>query len=509
MDQRMVSDYPIIRWGTTPAKAETIKYPMAGGVSHEVTLHVYFPSSKRDVTLQTGMPKDQYLTGVSWSPDEQFIFIGILNRDQNHLWLNQYRADNGAFVKTLFEETSTKYVHPTHGLTFVQGSKDKFIWWSEKDGYEHLYLYGTDGKLIKKLTEGKWVVNELIGEDKKAGTLIITASKESPLCKNIYTLSLSSAGISRLDKGEGMHMANCSEDGKYVLDVYSGKGIPKKTVLRNTENNIAKTLITSADPLADYDRPLIKDITLKASDNTPLYGKLILPTNFDSTRKYPVIVYLYNGPNVQLIHNSFPESGNLWYEYMAQHGYIVFSMDGRGSWNRGLDFEQASFRKLGTVEMEDQLKGVEYLKSLPYVDANRMGVHGWSFGGFMTTSLMLRYPDVFKCAVAGGPVMDWKMYEIMYTERYMDDPKTNAEGYEEANLLSKVNKLKGKLLLIHGTDDNTVVWQHSINFIKKCVDEGVQVDYFVYPGYEHNVRGKDRVHLMQKITDYFDEYLKR
>ena len=509
MDQSMVNDYPIIRWGSTPAKVDNIKYPMAGGVSHQVTVHVYFPLSKRDVTLTTGLPKDQYLTGVSWSPDEQFIYIGVLNRDQNHLWLNQYRADNGAFVKTLFEETDAKYVHPTHGLSFLPGTNDKFIWWSQKDGYEHLYLYGTDGKLIKKLTEGKWVVNELLGMDKSNNTLIVTTAKESPLCKNVYTVNWNNAALNRIDKGEGMHTATCTEDGKYVLDVYNGKGVPKKTVIRNTESAAAKTLITSTDPLADYDRPTIKDITLKANDGTPLYGKLILPTSFDSNKKYPVIVYLYNGPNVQLIHNSFPESGNLWYEYMAQHGYVVFSMDGRGSWNRGLAFEQATFRKLGTVEMEDQLKGVEFLKTLSYVDANRMGVHGWSFGGFMTTSLMLRNPDVFKCAVAGGPVMDWKMYEIMYTERYMDDPKTNADGYEEANLLTKVNKLKGKLLLIHGTDDNTVVWQHSINFIKKCVDEGVQVDYFVYPGYEHNVRGKDRVHLMQKITDYFDEYLKR
>jgi dipeptidyl-peptidase-4 len=248
---------------------------------------------------------------------------------------------------------------------------------------------------------------------------------------------------------------------------------------------------------------------LKAADGTTtLYGKLILPPNFDSTKKYPTIVYLYNGPNVQLLHNSFPESGNLWYEYMAQHGYIVFTMDGRGSWNRGIAFEQATHRKLGEVEMEDQVKGVEYLKNLKYVDAGRMGIHGWSFGGFMTTSLMLKHPGIFKCAVAGGPVMDWGMYEVMYTERYMSTPKDNPDGYKKSCLLDKVKNLQGKLLLIHGTNDDVVVWQHSIDFIKKSVDEGVQVDYFVYPGHEHNVRGKDRVHLMQKITDYFDLYLK-
>jgi dipeptidyl-peptidase-4 len=183
-------------------------------------------------------------------------------------------------------------------------------------------------------------------------------------------------------------------------------------------------------------------------------------------------------------------------------------MDGRGSWNRGLAFEQATFRNLGKVEMDDQLRGVDYLKSLSYVDANRMGVHGWSFGGFMTTSLMLRHPGVFKAAVAGGPVIDWRMYEVMYTERYMDTPQENPKGYDSTNLINQVKNLKGKLLLIHGTSDDVVVWQHTIKFLKACIDNDVQVDYFVYPGHLHNVYGKDRTHLMQKISDYFIEKLK-
>ena len=396
-----------------------------------------------------------------------------------------------------------------HSLTFIPGENDEFIWWSERDGYDHLYLYNTNGKLLRQLTKGKWVVNEIAGMTAGGRKVIITAAKESPLEKHIYAVTLENGKMERIDKGAGMHTATCSEDGKYVLDVYNGAGIPKNTYIRATDGSYSEELVKSADPLAGYDRAEVRNVTIKAADGvTTLYGKLILPPHFDSNKKYPTIVYLYNGPNVQLIHNSFPESGNLWYEYMAQHGYIIFTMDGRGSWNRGLAFEQATFRHLGDVEMDDQMKGVDYLKSLPYVDASRMGVHGWSFGGFMTTSLMLKHPGVFKCAVAGGPVMDWKMYEVMYTERYMDLPSENPDGYENANLLDKVKNLKGKLLLIHGTSDNTVVWQHSIDLIKKSVDEGVQVDYFVYPGHEHNVRGKDRVHLMQKISTYFDDYLK-
>jgi dipeptidyl-peptidase 4 len=510
MDQTMVKDYPIIRWDTVPANVDMIKYPMAGGTSHEVTLCVFDPVSGKSITLKTGEKnKDHYLTSVTWSPDEKYIFIAILNRDQNHLWLNKYNAKTGEKIGTLFEETDPKYVHPTHPLTFVPGHDNEFIWWSERDGYDHLYLYSTDGTLIRKLTPGKWVVNEIAGINTAKDKVIITAAKESPLEKHIYSVGLEGGRMERIDKGAGMHNVICSEDGKYVLDVYNGAGTPKNSYIRATAGDYSYELLKAADPLAAYDRPEIRDVTIKAADGvTTLYGKLILPTNFDKNKKYPVIVYLYNGPNVQLIHNSFPESGNLWYEYMAQRGYIVFTMDGRGSWNRGLAFEQATFGKLGEVEMADQLQGVAYLLSLPYVDANRMGIHGWSYGGFMTTSLMLKHPEIFKCAVAGGPVMDWKMYEVMYTERYMDRPQDNPEGYANANLLDKVKNLKGKLLLIHGTNDNVVVWQNSINFLKKCVDENVQVDYFVYPGYEHNVRGKDRVHLMQKISDYFDLYLK-
>lgn len=510
MDQTMVKDYPVVKWDVVPARADMVKYPMAGQASHEVTLCVYDPSTGKTVTLKTGEKhKDHYLTSITWSPDEKYIYVAILSREQNHLLLNKYNALTGEKVKTLFEENDPKYVHPTHPLMFVPGFDDEFIWWSERDGFAHLYLYNTDGTLIRQVTKGSWVVNEIVGYDKQNGRIIFTAAKESPMEKHIYGVNIDNGNIYRIDKGDGMHTATCSEDGKYVLDVYSAGDIPKTTCIRSTDGKTNVELLKSPDPLADYDRAIVRNVTIKAADGvTPLYGKLILPSNFDSTKKYPTIVYLYNGPNVQLLHNSFPASGNLWYEYMAQHGYIIFTMDGRGSWNRGMAFEQATFRHLGDVEMDDQLQGVEYLKKLKYVDANRMGVHGWSFGGFMTTSLMLKHPGIFKAAVAGGPVMDWSMYEVMYTERYMDTPEGNPAGYKNSCLLDKVKNLQGKLMLIHGTSDDVVVWQHSIDFIKKSVDEGVQVDYFVYPGHEHNVRGKDRIHLMQKITNYFDDYLK-
>lgn len=510
MDQTMVNDYPIIDWSSVPAKNKNIKYPMAGGTSHEVTVKVYNRIIDKTITLETGEPKDQYLTNIAWSPDENFVFIAVLSRDQNRMQLNQYEIVNGNKVKTLFEELNAKYVEPLNPMMFVPGTKDKFLWMSQRDGYMHLYLFNTDGKLLKQLTKGSWIVNEVVAFNKSNNKeVIISTTQESPLEKHSYVLNIDNGSLLRMDREPGWHTLIPNDSGLYMLDVFSGESVPKRSVVRNAGNDYAYVLVEATNPLADYDRPQIKNIVLNDGDGILNYGKLILPTNFDRFKKYPVIVYLYNGPHVQLVKNSFPESGNLWYEYMAQHGYVVFVMDGRGSSNRGLAFEQAVHGKLGTVEMEDQMKGVNYLRSLPYVDTARMGIHGWSFGGFMTTSFMLRNPDVFKVGVAGGPVMDWNMYEIMYTERYMDSPQDNPQGYEDANLLTKVKNLKGKLLLIHGTDDATVVWQHSINFLRNAVSEGVQVDYFVYPGYEHNVRGKDRVHLMQKITDYFDMYLKK
>lgn len=507
MDESMVEQYPLINWNTVPASVHYTRYPFAGRSSHQVSLGIYNPKTQKTIFLDTGTPKDQYLTCVTWSPDEKHIYVGILNRDQNHLKLNKYDVTSGRFLKTLFEEKDSKYVQPQHPLFFVPGRPHEFIWFSQRDGFMHLYRYNTEGKLLARLTRGNWLVNDVIGANQNKKQLYILTSKDSPMEKHLYAVNWNDGRMNRLDREEGTHNPLVNTEGTFFIDKWSSAATPRKIELASTDTKFRKVLLSANDPMADYQRPKVENITLKADDGTPLYGKLIYPANFDATKKYPVIVYLYNGPNVQIITNNYPASGNLWYEYMAQHGFFIFTMDGRGSSNRGLKFEQATFRQLGTIEMKDQMEGVKYLKSLPFIDNARMGIHGWSFGGFMTTSFMLRNPDVFKCAVAGGPVMDWKMYEVMYTERYMDTPQDNPEGYENANLLSKVKNLKGKLLLIHGSIDSTVVWQNSVDFIKKAVDENVQVDYFVYPGHEHNVRGTDRVHLMQKISDYFEKNL--
>jgi dipeptidyl-peptidase-4 len=501
MDQSMVNDYPIVDYGASPAKNNNIKYPMAGGTSHEVTVGVYDLARERTVFLKSGGEKDHYLTNIAWSPDESKVYIAELNRDQNHLQLNSYNALTGELIQTLFEEKNEKYVQPLHPLEFID--KSHFIWQSKRDGHNHLYLYDINGKLQGQLTKGNWEVLEVKGFTSGGDTLFITTSAESPINKDLYSLVVKTGKLQRLTSGSGTHTITISDNRQYAIDNYTSTIVPRQISLIRTSDGNKQVLLTAENPLKDYKMGTLNIFTIKTENNIDLYCRMLKPVGFDSTKKYPVIVYVYGGPNVQLITNSWMGGADLWFQYMAEKGFLLFTVDSRGSEGRGMAFEQATFRQLGTVEMYDQLKGVDYLKTLPYVDQNRMGVYGWSFGGFMTTSLMTRHPGVFKTAVAGGPVIDWSYYEVMYTERYMDTPEKNKKGYDESNLLNYAQNLKGKLLMIHGGIDDVVVWQHSLMFVKKCVDTGVQLDYFVYPGHLHNVIGKDRVHLLTKISDYF------
>ncbi|WP_205499696.1 S9 family peptidase [Rufibacter psychrotolerans] len=509
MDQTMVTDYPLVSIDQMPAKLNNIKYPMAGAKSHHVTVGVYNVASGKTVFLKTGEPAEQYLTNLTWSPDEKHIYLAVVNRAQNHMWLNQYDAATGAFVKTLFEEQNEKWVEPEHPLYFVPGRTDQFVWISERDGFNHLYLYNTNGQLIRQLTKGEWVVTDLVGFDKNGRETYYTSTAESPLERHLYAVELSTGRTGRLTQGSGVHNISFGPTSQYFIDNYSSPVTPRTIRILDTDaGKVAKTLLVAQNPLQDYKLGETTIFPIKAEDGTDLFCRMITPPNFDEKKKYPVVVYVYGGPHAQMITNSWLGGSNLWMQMMAQKGYIVFTLDNRGSADRGRAFEQAIFRQVGTPEVSDQLKGVEYLKGLPYVDASRLGVHGWSYGGFMTTSLMLKHPDVFKVGIAGGPVIDWRLYEIMYTERYMDTPQENPEGFQKANLLNYVKNLKGKLLMIHGTVDDVVLWQHSQAFLKKAVDEGVLLDYFVYPGHPHNVMGKDRVHLYKKVTQYFDEHLK-
>ncbi|ACU03457.1 S9 family peptidase [Pedobacter heparinus] len=509
MDQRMVTDYPIIDWTSRPAHNVNIKYPMAGDKSHHVTVGVYHAETKAVVYLKTGEPAEQYLTNIAWSPDDKYVYIAVLNRGQNHMKLNQYDAATGDFVKTLFEEKDDKYVEPLVPMLFLKNDPSKFIWQSNRDGWNHLYLYDLKGRVVKQLTRGAWEVLEVKGFDAKGERLFYVSTEESPVTRNLYVLNVKSGQSRRLTSAFAVHNTQVSISGNTVIDVYSTPDVPRVIQLVETPGSKAKLLLKSANPLSAYATENSSIFTIKSKSGEDLYMNLYKPVNYDAGKKYPVVVYWYGGPHAQLITNSWNAgAGDYWSRYMAQRGYVVLTVDVRGSDNRGRAFEQSMFRRAGEVQMEDMMSAVDYLKAQPYVDAANMGLFGWSFGGFATTDFMLTHPGVFKAAVAGGPVINWAFYEIMYTERYMDTPQENPEGYAATYLSNRVDQLKGKLLLIHGLQDPVVVQQHSVDFVKHAVDKGVQVDYMIYPGHEHNVLGKDRVQLYQKVTDYFELYLK-
>ncbi len=508
MDQSMVTDYPIVDFTEKPAASKPVKYPFAGGKSHQVSLGVYDMASGKTIYLETGEPLDKYLTNIAWSPDEQSIYIAVLNREQNHMTLNQYDAVSGKFLKTLFEERDAKYTEPLHPVEFVSGNPSRFIWQSRRDGWNHLYLYDTNGNLIRQLTKGEWEVSDFNGFDPKGKKAFFHATSNTGINRDFYSVDLSGAKLTRITSADGVNNCIANDGHTFFINSHSSISLPGVTCIVNADAKVVQTLLNSGNPLREYAVGKTKLFTIPADDGTPLWCRMILPQNFDSTRRYPVIVYLYGGPRAQMITNSWLGGADLWFHYLTQQGYIVFTLDNRGSAWRGKAFEQSTFRKLGDVEMADQISGVNYLRKLPYIDGNKLGLNGWSYGGFMTISLMTRYPGIFKVAVAGGPVIDWSYYEVMYTERYMDSPDENPGGYKINNLLNHVDQLNGKLMLIHGTSDDVVVWQHSLLYLKQAVSKGVQLDYFVYPGHPHNVRGKDRVHLNEKITRYFNDYLK-
>ncbi|MBS7122076.1 MAG: S9 family peptidase [Dysgonomonas sp.] len=482
MDETMVTDYPLVDISARVAELKDIKYPMAGMKSHQVTIGIFNRSTQQTVFLKTGTPKEKYLTNIAWSPDDKYIYLAELNRGQDTCKVARYDANSGKLDATLFVETHPKYVEPEHPVLFLKNDPNSFIWQSKRDGYNHLYLYDINGKVKKQLTTGTWDVTEVLGFDAAGANLYYVSTEATPLERHIYQLNLKNGKKVRLSKEEGVHSGLLSESGKYIIDRYTSQYNAGKADITDTKTAKTYNIFSAKDPYKGITLPEISLGELKANDGkTSLYYRLIKPLNFDPDKKYPTIIYVYGGPHSQLVDNSWMAQARGWDIYMAEKGYVVFTLDNRGTSNRGIDFENITHRHLGVVETEDQMTGVDYLKSLPYVDADRIGVHGWSFGGFMTLNLMLRHPETFKVGVAGGPVTDWKYYEIMYGERYMDSPKENPEGYAGSSM---------------------------VDFLKSAIKSGTHPDFFVYPGHGHNMIGKDRVHLHEHITRYFDDFLK-
>ena len=514
-DESKVTSFPLLDITTRTGSLKEIKYPMAGMDSENVQLGIFDVVTGETVYAAVDdFGYDRYLTNITWSPDGDMIYIQVLDRSQKHLKLNAYSAQTGDFIKTILTEDNEKYVEPFDPLYFIKDQNFFIYRTANRDGYRNLYLCDNDGN-IRRLTSVDADV-KYVGNDGRY--VYYTSAEVSPVENHLFRIELKNLkkGVAkasfgkpqRLTFAEGWHEIQLSPDCRHFIDSYSSLCTPRVVNICTTDGKILKNLLTADDPTLDYAYTEISLGTVKSADGQyDNYYRLIKPKDFDPSKKYPVIVYVYGGPHSQMVQNTYLAQLRRWEMYMAQRGYLVYVQDNRGTENRGIAFEQAIHGQCGQAEMADQIEGVKMLMDLPYVDKERIGVHGWSYGGFMTISLITNYPDIFKVAVAGGPVIDWKWYEVMYGERYMDNPAVNPEGYEKTSLINKAKDLKGKLLICQGAIDPVVVWEHSLSFIRECIKNNVQVDYFPYPCAEHNVMGKDRVHLHDKISMYFEDYL--
>ena len=515
-DESHVTDFPLLDISTRTGTLETIKYPMNGMDSERVGLGIYDLESGETVwTAVTDFGTDRYLSNITWSPDEAYIFIQVIDRTQHHVHLNMYNADDGSFIRTILTEDNDAWVEPYAVLHFF-GAKGHFIYSSDnRDGYKSLYLCDTEGN-ITRITNVNADV-EFAAEDGKY--IYYTSSEVSPAEMHLYRIEVKehrTGAISktkfgkpeRLTPERGWHNTQISPDCSWFLDDYSSFNTPRVQNLRKADGTLVREIFRAENPMSEYRcGEAIFGKIASADGQYENHYRLFLPPDFDPAKKYPLLLYVYGGPHSQMVHDSWLGYVRYWELLMAQKGYIVYIQDNRGTPYHGTAYEKAINRQCGKVEMEDQMVGINKLLEQPFVDNERVGVHGWSYGGYMTISLMTHYPEVFKVGVAGGPVIDWKWYEIMYGERYMDTQALNPEGFEQTSLINRVDSLKGKLLICQGAIDNTVVWEHSLSFVQQCIEHNVQLDYFPYPRSEHNVMGIWRVHLMDKVTNYFDDWL--
>jgi dipeptidyl aminopeptidase/acylaminoacyl peptidase len=504
-DESQIVDYEQVDSSKKTPQKKIIKYPFAGTATDKVSIGIYDTQKDTVTYLPTDNTIDRYFTNLAWTPDERELLVAELNREQDTCEIKAYNIKNRK-VRTLFTETSITYVEPEQPPFFIDNHR--FIWQSERTGHNHLYRYHLKNNSCKAITSGEWDVLKAYGYDEQRDKLIFAANINSPLEKNLYQVSVASSKIEFLSSEPGQHTAQLSPSGQYVLDTYSNSTIPRKIDVINRISKKSGNILSATNPYVNRIMPKMLIGKIKAADDsTDLYYRLTLPVNFNPEKKYPVIVVVYGGPHVQLVQNVWLGGSRGWEMYLAQQGYICFTLDNRGSANRGQAFEQVIYKQVGNCEVADQLRGVEFLKHLPYVDATRMGVYGWSFGGFMVTSLLCRYPDVFKVGVAGGAVTDWSLYEAMYGERYMQTPEKNPQGYAQSNVSNYVQNLQAKLLLIHGELDPIVVIEHAQQFIKAAENNKKNIDVWFYQKHGHNINGKDRVGLFERITKYFEDNL--
>ncbi len=509
LDQSRVPTFPLVRYSITDphANIEWEHYPKAGDPNSAVKIGVVNLQDRSTQWLDLGSNPDIYIPRIQWTNDPVLLSVQRLNRRQDTLDLMLANVEDGT-IRTVLRETDTAWIDITNDLRFLKRSRE-FLWTSMRDGYRHLYLYTLDGKLVRELTREAWDVASVAGVDEEDGRVLFTAAAPDPMERQLFTVNLDGTGLRRISDGPGEHEVNVAPDGKAYLDTYSTVNMPPDEMLRWVDGRKPVEFIhNTLGSLREYSLSKVEFFTFKTSDGVSLNGWMLRPPGFDPSRRYPVLMVVYGGPGAQTVLDRWGGSGYLWHQLLAEKGYIVASVDNRGTGARGKTFMQQTHRRLGLQETHDQIEAAKYLGSLPYVDPSRIGIWGWSFGGYMTCMAMTLGADVFKTGVAVAPVTSWRYYDTIYTERYMDTPEHNPDGYRETSPITYADRLKGHFLIIHGTTDDNVHWENTITFVNELIRNNRQFRTMFYPGRNHGIYTDNATrHLYTMMTDFILENL--
>jgi dipeptidyl-peptidase 4 len=507
MGEGKVTQFSLVNFESYVGEAELQRYPVAGGQNPTVRVLVASLAGGEPRAMDVGTETNMYIPRVNWLPDSRRVAIQRLNRDQNTLELLLADASSGK-SSTVLTEKDPYWINVSDDLHFFKDGK-RFLWSSERTGFRHLYLYGLDGKEIRQITKGDWEVNHVEGVDEAKDIVYFTSTEKSPTERHLYRVGLDGSGFARITKEDGMHMVNLSPASDLYVDMYSNAMTPPRQDLYRTDGSKAATINENkVDELAQYHLSPVEFSTVKAHDGVSLNCFLIKPPNFDASKKYPVIVYTYGGPHAQVVLNAWSGSNFLWHQMMAQKGYIIFALDNRGSAGRGHVFEESIHYRFGIPELSDQRDGVAWLQLQSWVDTQRIGIWGWSYGGHMTLHAMFEAADLFKVGFAGGPVTDWRFYDTIYTERYMGLPQQHESEYKESSPVNHVENFKGKLLIAHGTGDDNVHYANTLSLINDLIAHGKYVEVIAAPGRGHGVSDPPaRKVVFTRVTQFFLENL--
>jgi dipeptidyl-peptidase-4 len=503
LDETRVDSYPIVDFLKVPAAVTLQRYPKSGAANSAVSFRVVgTDGSDRGHVEPEG---DVYVEpAFSWTPDSKSVCYRVLNRAQDRHEVRLLAAGSGA-SRTLFVEQDPYWLNVMDPPKFFKDGR--YLWKSERDGFAHLYVGSASGGEPRAITSGRWVVDRVAGVDEAKKVIFFTANEEDVRRRAVYRISLDGTGFTKLPLAAGTHSVELSPDGLYLLDTFSTASTPPSVTLLDQAGRSLRVVNRPENHLSEYELATNEEMEVSADDGSRLMARLVKPAGFDPSKKYPVIVYLYGGPHAQVVRD-FWGATTLFDHYMAEKGFLIWSLDNRGSWGRGHAWETAIFKETGKKELADQLAGVRYLKTLPYVDPARIGIWGWSYGGYMTLYALTNAPDVWKCGVAGAPVTHWKFYDTIYTERYMRTPKENPQGYEASAPLSKAKDVKAKLLLIHGTADDNVHMQNTLAFVDALTKAGRPYQLEIQPGQKHGFRGREAVNFRNAaMAKFFEENL--